>query len=125
MGNAWLQCNQIPTPGLDEIPISRSEAYFVQDQMAEVIGDSVSGWKVGATSTKMRELDGHDDVIPGRIFESVTFLGAKQNLPISRFMDARAEPNLPSGFWKTSLSGNYLERPRTEGKGCSFIQPWN
>ena len=91
LGNAWLQCSQIPTPGPDDIPISRSEAYFVQDQMAEFIGDSVSGWKVGATSAKMRELDGHDDVIPGRIFESVTFLGAKQNLPISRFMDARAE----------------------------------
>ena len=59
LGNAWLQCVQIPTPSLDDIPISRSEAYFVQDQMAEVIGDSVSGWKVGATSAKMRELDGH------------------------------------------------------------------
>ena len=82
LGNAWLQCYQIPTPGLDEIPISRSEAYFVQDQMAEVIGDSVSGWKVGATSAKMRELDGHDDVITGRIFESVTFWGAKQDLSL-------------------------------------------
>ena len=39
----------------------------------------------------MRELDGHDDLIPGRIFESVTFLGEKQDLPISRFRDARAE----------------------------------
>ena len=59
--------------------------------MAAVLGDSVSGWNVRATSAKMRVLDGHDDVIPGRIFESVTFLGAKQGLPISRFMYARVE----------------------------------
>ena len=46
LGNAWLQCSQIPTPNPDDIPISRSEAYFIQDHMAEVIGDSVSGWKL-------------------------------------------------------------------------------
>ena len=92
LGRAWLDCVMIETPEASVLPTDREEAYFVQDQMAQVIGESLSGWKVGATSAKMRELDGHDDVIPGRIFESVTSVGAKQSLPFSRFADARVEP---------------------------------
>ena len=76
---------------MEELPGTRSEAYFVQDRMAEIIDQPLSGWKVGATSAKMRELDGHDDVIPGRIFQSVTFLGSSHQLPIARFANARAE----------------------------------
>ena len=91
LGKAWLECNQIGKPLKEELPRNRSEAYFVQDQMAEAIGHSLSGWKVGATSARMRELDGHDDVIPGRIFQSVTFLGSTHQLPIERFTNARAE----------------------------------
>ena len=91
LGKAWLDCIQIGVPSPEELPQNRNEAYFVQDQMAEVIGDSLSGWKVGATSARMRELDSHDDVIPGRIFESVTYRGSTHQLPIERFQNARAE----------------------------------
>ena len=39
----------------------------------------------------MRELDGHDDVVPGRVFSSVTWQGTNLNLPAERFPGARAE----------------------------------
>jgi 2-keto-4-pentenoate hydratase len=72
-------------------PHNRNEAYFVQDEMHRQLGAPVVGWKVGATSQKMRELDGHDDVIPGRIFASRTFIGSRHNLRIDQFPNARAE----------------------------------
>ena len=91
LGRAWLHSSMIDESDLSELPKNRKEAYFIQDHMAEVIGESLSGWKVGATSEKMRELDGHDDVIPGRIFQSFTFVGPVHTLPFSRFLNARAE----------------------------------
>ena len=91
LGTAWLATAQIPEPAPATLPQNREEAYYVQDQMGAVIGEPLSGWKVGATSAKMRELDGHDDVIPGRIFSSVTYLGGEQQLPSLRFPNARAE----------------------------------
>jgi 2-keto-4-pentenoate hydratase len=72
-------------------PVNRAEAYAVQDTMARLLGEPVSGWKVGATSQRMRELDGHDDVIPGRMFASTTFTGTDLELPAVRFRDARVE----------------------------------
>jgi 2-keto-4-pentenoate hydratase len=81
----------IDGPGEDILPRDRKEAYFVQDEMARALGEELSGWKVGATSARMRELDGHDDVVPGRIFRSTTWQGASLELPASRFPDARAE----------------------------------
>ena len=72
-------------------PRDRAEAYFVQDLMHEELGQGLAGWKVGATSSKMRELDGHDDVIPGRIFASRSFVGPRHNLPIAHYPGARAE----------------------------------
>ena len=91
LGQAWLENSLIEEPNYSEIPQSREEAYFVQDQMAQFIGNDISGWKVGATSAKMRELDGHDDVIPGRIFSPVTFIGPIQKLSIDQFPNARVE----------------------------------
>jgi 2-keto-4-pentenoate hydratase len=73
------------------LPGNRSEAYFVQDQMANRLEFALAGWKVGATSSKMRELDGHDNVIPGRIFEPVSWQGNRLSLDASRFPQARAE----------------------------------
>jgi len=88
---AWKTAGQIDGVSEAELPENRGEAYFVQDEMAKAIGDPLSGWKVGATSARMRELDGHDDVVPGRIFSSVTWQGTNLNLPAERFPGARAE----------------------------------
>ena len=91
LATAW------PNPGTpvhldrDLIPANRAEAYFVQDQMHAKLGLELAGWKVGATSPTMREIDGHEDVIPGRIFSVRTYLGTRHSLPIAQFLNARAE----------------------------------
>ena len=36
-------------------PRNRTEAYFVQDRMHDELGQGLAGWKVGATSARMRE----------------------------------------------------------------------
>ena len=72
-------------------PRDRAEAYFVQDRMHDELDQGLAGWKVGATSARMRELDGHDDVIPGRIFASRSYIGPRHNLPIAQFPGARVE----------------------------------
>ena len=72
-------------------PRDRAEAYFVQDRMHDELDQGLVGWKVGATSARMRELDGHDDVIPGRIFASRSYFGPRHNLPIDQFPGARVE----------------------------------
>ncbi|WP_282605147.1 2-keto-4-pentenoate hydratase [Pelagibius sp. Alg239-R121] len=88
---AWDLAEAIDRVQVAEQPQDRTEAYFVQNRMAEELGHGITGWKVGATSIKMRELDGHDDVIPGRILDPTTFVGNSHSLPISRFPNARAE----------------------------------
>lgn len=91
LAEAWLRAGVIDGLAEDELPATRAEAYAIQDAMAEAIGEAVTGWKVGATSPKMRELDGHDDVIPGRLFASTTTVGTSVELPADRYPDARAE----------------------------------
>lgn len=91
LASAWLNQSLIEDLVEDELPQNRTEAYLVQDLMSKQVDQSISGWKVGATSAKMRELDGHTDVIPGRIFKSVTYHGKQVKLPIERFPRARVE----------------------------------
>jgi len=91
LATAWRYQESIQTPAAQWLPRDRCEACFVQDRMAALVGDGIAGWKVGATSARMRELDGHDDVIPGRIFTSMCWHGSSVNLPFSRFADARVE----------------------------------
>lgn len=91
LATAWRSQGFIDAPTAANLPVNRPEAYFVQDAMAAAIGDSLAGWKVGATSARMRELDGHDDVIPGRIFQSVCWHEDSLTLPASRFVGARVE----------------------------------
>ncbi|MFY0613849.1 MAG: hypothetical protein JXQ99_20130 [Hyphomicrobiaceae bacterium] len=91
LGNAWRVPTLIGDIAESDLPLDRREAYAVQDVMAAVINEPLTGWKVGATSAKMRELDDHDDVIPGRIFQSVTWQLNRLTLPIARFPDARVE----------------------------------
>jgi 2-keto-4-pentenoate hydratase len=91
LAEAWLRAGVVDDLARDQYPATRAEAYAIQDAMAEAIGETVAGWKVGATSPKMRELDGHDDVIPGRLFASTTTIGTTVELPADRYIDARAE----------------------------------
>ncbi len=91
LARAWQRCGVIETWPMPGRPTTRAEAYRVQDDMAAHLGETVVGWKVGATSAKMRELDGHDDVIPGRMFKSTTWEGNALDLQGARFPRARVE----------------------------------
>ena len=81
---AWRDPAQPVKLARSAFPLDRAEAY-VQDQMHHLLDQGLAGWKVGATSQKMRELDGHDDVIPGRIFATRSYLGPKTQLFDFRF----------------------------------------
>ena len=72
LAEVWANAGTIDGFSETEIPRDRPEAYFIQDQMAELIGQPCTGWKIGATSVKMREMEGHEDIIPGRLFPSTT-----------------------------------------------------
>ena len=91
LAEAWKVAGVIDGLLPTETPQSRADAYAIADAMADAVGEPVTGWKVGATSAKMRELDGHDDVIPGRMFSSTTWEGNDATLPAARFPHARAE----------------------------------
>ena len=91
---AWRECSQLSFTESAELPQNRHEACLVQDSMAAALDEPLSGWKVGATSRKMREIDGHSDVIPGRIFECVTWTGPDVELAAERFPRARVETEL-------------------------------
>ena len=41
LGQAWLENSLIEEPNYSEIPQSREEAYFVQDQMSQFIGKDI------------------------------------------------------------------------------------
>ena len=72
-------------------PRNREEAYFVQDELADLVGHPTTGWKAGATSARMRELDGHDDIIPGRIFAPTTWSGTHVRINAELPLNARVE----------------------------------
>ena len=90
LGEAWLAARPVSAYPEELRARSRAEAYVIQDAMAVVIGQPVTGWKLGATSPTMRARAGHDGAIIGRIFDSVTF-GTPAELSMARFPDSRVE----------------------------------
>ena len=107
--SSWSDAKNPAQIAREIIPLNLEEAYFVQDRMHQLLDANISGWKVGATSPKMREIDGHEDIIPGRIFCSRTYMGAYQSMDINLFPNARAEAEF--GF-------RLLEKPEVRR------QPW-
>ena len=90
LGEAWLAARVVDAYPEGLRARSRAEAYAVQDAMAGVIGQPVTGWKLGATSPTMRARAGHDGAIIGRVFESVTFASPTE-LSMARFPDSWIE----------------------------------
>ena len=70
LADAWNACSTIPLPPIEGAPHSRADAFEIQDRMAELIGDRVVGWKVGAAVRAVQILEGHDGPILGRLFAS-------------------------------------------------------
>jgi 2-keto-4-pentenoate hydratase len=68
LANAWRTARPIPLPSVDDAPATRAEAFAVQDRLAELLGEPVAGWKVGAAVRAVQRLEGHDGPIPGRVF---------------------------------------------------------
>ncbi|MDE0110971.1 MAG: hypothetical protein OXN84_01610 [Albidovulum sp.] len=87
---AWQDAATVPVPR-DSIPANRKEAYIVQDAFAEGLEGEMAGWKVGATSPRMRELDGHEDIILGRLFKSTTWSGSSCEIPMDLFPNSKIE----------------------------------
>jgi 2-keto-4-pentenoate hydratase len=79
----------IPTDG----PKTRAEAHRVQDRMCELIGDTVTGWKIGAALPAIRKMEGHNGTMPGRMFASRTFEDTA-SIKAEDFPNIRAECEL-------------------------------
>ena len=56
LANSWRDPGNLANVDSRFFPLNRVEAYFVQDCMYEVLQQDMVGWKVGATSARMREL---------------------------------------------------------------------
>ena len=97
LADAWMRGNQI-----DSVPpvllTDRRDGYRVQDLMARRIGRPVVGWKAGATSEGMRRRDGHDGIVPGRVFADGLFVGAEHKLEAVRYPGGRLEPEFAFRF---------------------------
>jgi 2-keto-4-pentenoate hydratase len=61
-----LQWIEDPSP--EELPDTLSEAYDVQDMVAQLRKDTVCGWKLGCTSSRIQKLFGVTEPIAGRIY---------------------------------------------------------
>lgn len=91
LADVWASAGIIEGFAKAEIPRDRKEAYFAQDHMAAQIGQPCTGWKIGATTAKMREIGGHEDIIPGRLFPSTTFFTNAHTLDIGDCPNVRVE----------------------------------
>lgn len=87
---AWVNGTTIPLPPADGAPRDRSDAYATQDRMAEIIGQPVAGWKVGASVPCVQLFEGHDGPLPGRVFADRCF-DRDATLPTALFHGAKIE----------------------------------
>jgi len=105
LAEAWKSGSTIPLPPAGQGPASRQDAYAIQDRMAELIGGTVAGWKVGATVRAVQVFEGHDGPLPGRIFADRLYdSGAK--IPASLFRGAKVECEFAFRLTKELPAGN-------------------
>jgi 2-keto-4-pentenoate hydratase len=90
LADAWRSGGTIPLPPAGQGPTTRAEAYDIQDQMAELIGGEVAGWKVGATVRAVQIFEGHDGPLPGRIFADRCF-DSPARVPANLFSGIKVE----------------------------------
>ncbi|MGI9522082.1 MAG: 2-keto-4-pentenoate hydratase [Hyphomicrobiaceae bacterium] len=90
LANAWVAGTTIALPPRDQAPETRSDAYHLQDRMAEIIAKPVVGWKVGASVPAVQLFEGHDGPLPGRIFSDRCF-EKQASVPAQLFHTAKVE----------------------------------
>jgi 2-keto-4-pentenoate hydratase len=88
LAEAWRTGGTIPLPAA--APVTRAQAYAIQDQMAGLIGGRVAGWKVGATVRAVQVFEGHDGPLPGRVFADRLF-DSPAKIPASLFKGVKVE----------------------------------
>ena len=77
--------------GLGDLhPRSRSDAYAIQDAMAEALGLPIGGWKVGAATEGIMAERALDEPIPGPVFKARCHAGPA-TLPAADFQIASLE----------------------------------
>ena len=60
LASCWRDAKNPAQIAREIIPLNMEEAYFVQHRMRLLLDENISGWKVGATSPEMRQIDGHE-----------------------------------------------------------------
>lgn len=90
LARAWVNGTTISLPPANAAPASRQDAYLIQDRMAELIGQPVVGWKVGASVPAVQLFEGHDGPLPGRVFADRCF-EREATLPAALFPGAKIE----------------------------------
>jgi 2-keto-4-pentenoate hydratase len=128
LAEAWRSGGTIPLPANG--PASRADAYAIQDRMAELIGGTVAGWKVGATVRAVQVFEGHDGPLPGRIFADRLF-DSPAKIPASLFKGVKVEcefafrltRELPAGngpVTRGEIAGSLAFHPAFELAGSRF-----
>ena len=98
--------------------------------MAELIGGTVAGWKVGATVRAVQVFEGHDGPLPGRIFADRLF-DSPAKIPASLFKGVKVEcefafrltRDLPAGngpVTRDQIAGSLTFHPAFELAGSRF-----
>jgi 2-keto-4-pentenoate hydratase len=130
LADAWRTGGTIPLPPDGSGPATRSDAYAIQDRMAELIGGQVAGWKVGATVRAVQIFEGHDGPLPGRIFADRLF-DSPARIPGSLFKTVKVEcefafrlaGELPPGNWpvtRDQIADSLTFHPAFELAGSRF-----
>ena len=91
LATAWKENNFVEESSVDEVVKNRADAYFVQDAMSDILGYSIEGWKIGAASAKMREKEGHDGIVTGRLYGVRTYSGTTPEIDGEQHPAARVE----------------------------------
>ena len=118
LADAWHRPGNLVAVDRALVPADRAQACLAQDLMFQKLGEALAGWKVGATSHKMRQLDGHDDVIPGRIIASRTHIGLRHDLQIGHYHKARAETEFA---FRLTATPHLRDTPWTSGEMAEIM----
>jgi 2-keto-4-pentenoate hydratase len=112
LAKAWNAGRTIALPVAEAAPRSRTDAFAIQDRMAEILGDRCVGWKVGAAVPAVQVMEGHDGPITGRLFASRLYTSTAQ-VPAAMFIGYKVESEFAFRFTQNVPA---RERPYTRAE---------
>lgn len=130
LAEAWRVCRTIPLPAAEAAPRSRADAFAIQDRMAEILGERVVGWKVGAAVRAVQVLEGHDGPITGRLFATRLYQSPAE-VPAAMFDGYKIEcefafrfrhdvPARPRPYTRAELEPQLVLHPGLELAGTRY-----